>query len=494
MNLGLVPKKDVDKHKEEIRSLKTKIDEEKERLRFMKESGELEEYVTPKRSPARQAYAEPHTLPDMEMGDNMTDAGLDMETEASTWRRSPKKKLKAARSSTKKANQRLPKRKTMKIPSPTETAGNEAFSKTPTPTIGSLSLFPHPVLHEKVSLLPFLRDPRPSSHHQLLHESLAIEWERQKPLLEGKEITSIYFGGGTPTLFPHIGSLLERIPRSADCEITIEANPEESTPALFTHLRSLGINRLSLGVQSLDDRSLLTLERIHSAEKARQAIFNAHQAGFRNISIDLMYDLPDQTEESWRYTLDQLPDLPIQHLSLYNLTIEPHTPFFKRKVQTPPQDLSLRFLQTALEKLESIGLHRYEISAFAKPNHASRHNLGYWTGRPFLGFGPSAFSYWDQERFRNIANLNRYANLLRNNSSPVDFREKLPYPASVKELLAIHIRLKEGADLARFDLPPETTAAIEKLKSLQLLSQQGSQIRLTDRGMLFYDTVATELI
>src|SRR5690606_23069358 len=108
------------------------------------------------------------------------------------------------------------------------------------------------------------------------------------------------------------------------------------------------------------------------------------------------------------------------HLSLYNLTIEPHTAFHNRQVQTPAGAESLRLLTAALAKLESIGLYRYEISAFARPGHASRHNLGYWTARPFLGFGPSAFSYWNGERFRNIANLHRYARLLKDNASPVD--------------------------------------------------------------------------
>lgn len=357
-----------------------------------------------------------------------------------------------------------------------------------------ISLYFHiPFCTKKCPYCHFYVIPDRLPYHKILTDALHLEWERQLPLLEGKSITSIYFGGGTPTLFAGIGDLLAKIPRAPDCEITIEANPEESSLSLFSHLRSLGLNRLSLGVQSLDDRSLHTLERIHSAEKARQALFDAEKAGFQNVSIDLMYDLPGQTEESWRYTLDQLPDLPIHHLSLYNLTIEPHTVFHKRRVQTPSGDLSLRFLTAALAKLEAIGLKRYEISAFARPGHQSRHNLGYWTARPFLGYGPSAFSYWNGERFRNIANLNRYACLLKENHSPVDFKERLPYPANVKELLAVRIRLLEGALLPSL-LPPETTAAIHKLQRQGLLRLEGSQLNLTEQGLLFYDTVASELI
>jgi len=358
----------------------------------------------------------------------------------------------------------------------------------------SSTYFHIPFCTKKCPYCHFYVIPDRPSFHSLLKEALDLEWARQSPLLRETEITSIYFGGGTPSLYHGIDSILSKIPRPTDCEITIEANPEEGTFELFSHLRSIGINRLSLGVQSLDDRSLQTLERIHSAERAKNAIKMAEKAGFTNISIDLMYDLPGQTEESWRYTLDQLPDLPIQHLSLYNLTIEPHTAFHKRGVIIPTGELSFRLLTMALDRLEKIGLNRYEISAFSRPGFESRHNLGYWTARPFLGFGPSAFSYWGGERFRNIANLNRYAKFLKEGSSPVDFREKLIYPADVNELIAIHIRLKEGVDLELFKIPEETKAAIEKLASQGLVRQKGSQLQLTDQGMLFYDTVATELI
>jgi oxygen-independent coproporphyrinogen-3 oxidase len=357
------------------------------------------------------------------------------------------------------------------------------------------SLYFHiPFCTKKCPYCHFYVIPNRSSYYPLLSEGIALEWQAQLPKLHDKQIVSIYFGGGTPSLFPGIGEILKQLPHSEQTEITIEANPEESSPELFSHFRSLGINRLSLGVQSLDDRSLQTLERIHSAEKAKLAISNAAKAGFTNISIDLMYDLPGQTEESWRYTLDQLDDLPIQHLSLYNLTIEPHTAFHKRKVQTPGGELSLRFLMTALEKLETIGLKRYEISAFARPGHESRHNLGYWTARPFLGFGPSAFSYWEGERFQNIANLNRYTSMLKEGLSPIAFRERLPYPQNTLELLAVRLRLKEGVDLEQFPLPTQTENAIQKLISSGLLLKNENTLQLTDRGMLFYDTVASELI
>lgn len=351
-----------------------------------------------------------------------------------------------------------------------------------------ISLYFHiPFCTKKCPYCHFYVIPNRPAYQKLLADSIALEWQMQRPLIHN--VTSIYFGGGTPSLFTGIGAILEKIPREPDCEITIEANPEESSYELFSHFVELGINRLSLGVQSLDDRSLQTLERTHTAQRAKQAIFDAERAGFKNITIDLMYDLPGQTEESWQYTLDQLKDLPIQHLSLYNLTIEPHTSFHKRKVKTPGGELSLRFLNAALERLDAIGLKRYEISAFAIPGFESRHNLGYWTGRPFLGFGPSAFSFWEGERFRNVANIHKYARHLKMGETPVDFREKLPYPANVRELLAVNLRVKEG--VSDFELDEKI---LEKLRMEGLVRQNGKRLQLTDKGMLYYDTVAAEII
>jgi len=371
--------------------------------------------------------------------------------------------------------------------------------------IEEVSLYIHiPFCKRKCPYCHFYVIPDKEPLKKVFSESLPLEWEKKLPLLQGKRVVSLYFGGGTPTLFAPkgIGAILHLIrnssvPLAEDCEITVEANPEECAPDLLAALRFLGVNRLSLGVQSLDDRSLAILERGHGAKQAKKALRNASDAGFENLSIDLMYDLPDQTEASWRYTLDQIGDLPISHLSLYNLTIEPHTSFYKRRsmLSLPDPKASLIFLETALEALDRLGLKRYEISAFAKPGRESRHNLGYWTYRPFLGFGPSAFSFWDGERFRNAANLQRYARALKQGQSPVDFRERLPDLAAVKERLAVQLRLNEGVDLERYPpLPPETVLALDRWMDEGCLVREKKTVRLTKRGMLFYDTIATDLI
>lgn len=362
-----------------------------------------------------------------------------------------------------------------------------------------VSLYFHvPFCKKKCPYCHFYVIPNQARYKELLKEGFALEWELQKGLLQDARIVSVYFGGGTPTLLDaeDIATALQRIGHLApDCEITIEANPEDASLVLFQKLAHCGINRVSFGVQSLDDRSLSVLGRAHSATKAKSALFAAFNAGIENISIDLMYDLPDQTESSWHYTLDQLKDLPIQHASLYNLTIEPHTSFYKRKneLQLPKPETSVRLLNKAIDTFASLGMERYEISAFAKPGHASRHNLGYWTFRPFLGFGPSAFSYWNRERFRNVANLQRYVKALRENRSPVDFRETLAYPYNLQEQIAVGLRLTEGCEIPD-NTTEETRKVIFKLQESGLILENKKIIRLTEKGKLFYDSVASEII
>ena len=202
-------------------------------------------------------------------------------------------------------------------------------------------------------------------------------------------------------------------------------------------------------------------------------------------------------------SLAQLSKLPITHLSLYNLTIEPNTLFFKyrEKLQKEVADpeVCTQMYQAAVEKLHQIGLEQYEISAFARPGFYSRHNTGYWTGRPFLGFGPSAFSYWDGARFRNKANLQHYLSALKAGNSPIDFSETLETSKRQRELLAIALRLLQGVDLLSFEqqhgkLNADLYDTIEKLIQHDLLERNGHLLRLSKKGILFYDTIASELI
>lgn len=345
--------------------------------------------------------------------------------------------------------------------------------------------------------------------NQLL-EGFKLEWERMLPLLQNKSIATIYFGGGTPSLFgpDRIRAVLEMVHRSfpfdfAQTEITLEVNPENAQPVLMQAYAQAGINRASLGIQTLDPDLLTLLGRLHSPSLAMKAVQDTYQAGITNISIDLMYDLPKQSLQHWNRTLECIRPLPLSHLSLYNLTIEPHTVFFKKQAALTPllpnEEASLAMYNSAIEHLTSYGLVQYEISAFAKPGYHSKHNTGYWTGRPFLGFGPSAFSYWQGKRFRNIAHLGKYCRALKSGLSPIDFDEQLEPEAHIRELFVIQIRLCQGVLQSEFEerhgaLSQETQQTLEHLLQEGFVSHSKGCWKLTKKGILFYDTVAAELI
>lgn len=324
------------------------------------------------------------------------------------------------------------------------------------------------------------------------------------------ELKSIYFGGGTPSLFgpSRIESVLKYIQQKiisieSGCEITLEANPEDVTLDRFLAFKKAGITRVSLGIQSLHDPSLLQIGRTHNASKAIEAIFSVHNAGITNISIDLMYDRPGQTLTDWQYELSLLKTLPVSHLSLYNMTIEEGSAYKRQEVKIksmmPDHELSLKLHQTALDELKKAGFERYEISAFCKDGKRSIHNLGYWQGRDFYGLGPSAFSYFDKKRFKNVSNFKLYWQSLEKGQLAYDFEEMLPLEESYKEMLCIGLRVKEGIDLSELEKkygqgPQQLHAEIEKLIQKGYLKKHESVVQLTELGMLFYDDVGSALI
>ncbi len=312
-------------------------------------------------------------------------------------------------------------------------------------------------------------------------------------------LNSIYFGGGTPYLLGpnNIKRILNVTGESK--EITLEANPEDITPEGMIAYKEAGINRVSIGVQTFDDALLKFLGRNHSGEKAKQAVFDTFYAGITNITIDLMYDIPTQTRKQFSQTLNITKTLPISHLSLYNLTIEPYTPFHKKEksleILRPSSEDSTLMLKDAISCLEQMGLKRYEISAFAKPHKESIHNTGYWKGTPFHGVGPSAFSYIDGARFQNICNIKKYEEKIKESIDPIDFYEKLDPKASKRELLVTGIRMIEGIDIEQFkETLKELKDPIQKLLDSAYLKQNKKTLSLTEKGLLFYDDVASDLI
>lgn len=332
------------------------------------------------------------------------------------------------------------------------------------------------------------------------------EWELKKHLLSPtSKLVSVYFGGGTPSLLQakEIDQILSFLPIHSNLEITLEANPESFTIEKAKNFYSVGINRISLGVQTFDSKELQILQRSHTNKEAVKAVFRAQEAGFNNISIDLMYDLPGQTLLSWENSLCQALQLPISHISLYNLTIEPHTVFFKRRSEIAPQmpneQLSLSLLEKGIDKANQSGFNRYEISAFAKEGFFSRHNIGYWTARPFLGFGPSAFSYIGQRRFQTTPNFLRWIKKVEKGEDPTEFEEKLNKTQKLKELFILHLRLLQGFSYQEFikkfgKLSQKSEKLLTQWEQEKLLEIKEEKIFLTVKGALFYDTLATQFI
>lgn len=323
-----------------------------------------------------------------------------------------------------------------------------------------------------------------------------------KPILNNSNIVSIYFGGGTPSLLEisSLEKILTSLNPPLDIEITIEINPEDYSKDKIKAYKQMGINRVSLGIQTFDDNLLKILKRRHDKKKAIDAILDIHKCGIKNISIDLMYDILHQDLLSFKNTINELKELKIKHISLYNLTFEKNTPFFKNKEKLmqflPDEQQSLQMLNLAVKELEKLNFKRYEISAFAKKGFESFHNLGYWTSREFLGYGPSAFSYVENRRCRNICNLAKYQKALVSNQSYIDFEEKLKYPDNINELLAINLRLIEGVDIFEFEKKngkiPKKSLTI--LKESEFLDFENNRVKLNKKGQLFYDTLASELI
>ncbi len=314
------------------------------------------------------------------------------------------------------------------------------------------------------------------------------------------EPETIFFGGGTPTALST--AQLERLLRdfheivalSAVAEWTIEANAGSVSPRKAAALRAAGVTRISLGVQSWNDRLLKILGREHTAAKAEASYHIIRAAGFPSINIDLMFGLPGQTVADWQLTLDKTIALRPDHISAYCLTYEEDTEFFRRQATGEYQSdesADAEFFTTALTMLEAAGYIHYETSNYALPGHESIHNRAYWRGADYLGLGPSAFSTVALERWQNVADYRAYANRVLAGESPVADREQLTTAMKQRERVALSLRTNEG-------VPAEWLAhsgeARREFIDLGLLEQRSARYVLTPRGKLLADSVAAGLM
>jgi oxygen-independent coproporphyrinogen-3 oxidase len=249
-------------------------------------------------------------------------------------------------------------------------------------------------------------------------DSLFRELTLRKDYLPGKAVDTVYFGGGTPTLLEpgQTGAILNRLKEiyevEEDAEITLEANPDDLNPGNLREYRDAGFNRISIGIQSFSDDHLKMMNRRHDSGQAVDAVRNAFEAGFENISIDLIYGIPGMTGPQWEHNLKVASGLPVVHVSAYHLTIEPATRFGRLKksglLNEMPEDQSVEQYLMLLGILEANGFDQYEISNFARKGQYSRHNSKYWTGDCYIGIGPSAHSFNGVQRHWNPSSLDRY--------------------------------------------------------------------------------------
>ncbi len=285
--------------------------------------------------------------------------------------------------------------------------------------------------------------------------ALCSELHMRKDYLN-ERIDTIYFGGGTPSLLHAnwLHRILDTIHLiynvSPDAEITLEGNPDDLTPRYLQSIKDLGFNRLSMGIQTFDDRRLRFLRRRHSAAEAVQAVENAQAAGFDNISIDLMFGFPDETLEEWTDDLDKGISLHPQHISAYSLMYEEGTKLTRmlecKQVKEIDEEVSHRMYTTLIERLEQVGYERYEISNFCKPGYHSRHNSSYWNGTPYIGLGAAAHSYNRTSRQWNPSSLNVYCHGIESGEPLIEL-EHLDANVRYNERVMTGLRTAKGVCL-----------------------------------------------
>lgn len=339
-------------------------------------------------------------------------------------------------------------------------------------------------------------------------QAMIRELRIRKSYLGGQRIESIYFGGGTPSLLTpdNIQGLIDEVGAqfnvADNAEITLEANPDDLDAAKVNALKQTPVNRFSIGIQSFFEEDLRWMNRAHSAAEAHEAISRVQQAGYDNITVDLIYGYPLLTDDRWRYNINEVLRAGVPHVSAYSMTVEPRTAlasFVRKGVQAPMDEgQSARQFEQLMDMLGAEGFEHYEISNFAKPGRYARHNSNYWKGVPYLGVGPSAHSFDGESRQWNVPNNARYLKALQAGELPFQ-RETLTEKDKLNEHIMTTLRTMWGLDLtvveSRFgkEVGESIRSAIQPFLSKGDLSVAGQHVTLTRKGKLLADHIAAEL-
>ena len=340
-----------------------------------------------------------------------------------------------------------------------------------------------------------------------LIQALLQEIKLQKSYLDGETIETIYFGGGTPSLLSgeEINIIIDTITQiqtvAAGAEITLEANPDDLDNDKIKALRQTPVNRFSIGIQSFFDDDLTWMNRAHRSNEAESSVKRAQDAGFDNITVDLIYGYPLLTDQKWKANLEKVFELQAPHISTYSMTVEPRTAlaaFIQKKKQPPMnEEQSAEQFMQLMDAMSSHGFEHYEISNFCKPGRYSRHNTNYWKGVKYLGIGPSAHSYNGETRQWNIANNSKYIQSISKGDIPAE-KEILSEANRLNEYIMTSLRTMWGLDLNKLNTIAAGASDV-LLKSAQnffdkeWVREESGIIYLTQKGKLYADHIASEL-
>lgn len=387
-----------------------------------------------------------------------------------------------------------------------------------------LELYIHiPFCMKKCAYCDFLSGPAPRETIDRYVTALVAEIRQYQKLAENYRVTTIFFGGGTPSILSGgqmkevFDALRDVFEIQADAEITMEANPGTVTKENLQAYRACGINRISFGLQSVDDKELKLLGRVHTMRQFEESYDLARKAGFQNINVDLISAIPGQTVASWEHTLDTVIRMNPEHISAYSLIIEEGTPFYeiygenakeeqdsrcekcladdgkqmdigKNFPKLPDEEAERCMYELTAEKLEAAGYLQYEVSNYAKPGYACRHNKGYWQRVEYLGIGTGAASLIENERYQHISDTDLYIRANGRLDQIEEEKETLDWNAQVEETMFLGLRMKEGVNKQKFreryhrEIQEVYGEVLEKLKEEGLLREEEERICLTKRG------------
>ncbi|WP_258099530.1 radical SAM family heme chaperone HemW [Marinoscillum pacificum] len=339
-------------------------------------------------------------------------------------------------------------------------------------------------------------------------KALIEELEMRRDELNGEPIQTIYFGGGTPSLLSgaELTEILKTIKNEYEVafnpEITLEGNPDDLSLAKLQEIKTAGVNRLSIGIQTFDNTRLQYINRAHSSEEAESCLFNARNAGFDNISADLIYAIPPDNMEYWQSDLAKLLSYDLEHISLYGLTIEEKTAFGnwrqKGKLKEVPEETAAKQYELAISELKAAKYEHYEVSNFAKRGYYSRHNTGYWEDQKYLGIGPGAHSYNGVNRSFNISNNARYLEAISNQELALTTESMEPNDR-LNDYIFTHLRTNKGINFQELkerhevDLKQDYNYLFDTWLAEELIELDENVLKLTSKGFMIADEITWRL-